>query len=149
MFRQSIGVCILPFLLHLHRHGCLDNVVSSIRLFHSSPELLARRGNDELNGLMGPRKVKYQKKTTSTQPPVEAPYVPPRLRRISKSLPDKTIDIFDGMTLIELAKSSGESISDLENILTHVGETVDSEFDSLSIDVAELVAMVIFISKIK
>lgn len=110
---------------------------------------MARRGNDELNDLKAPRKVKYKKKPTSTQPPVEAPYVPPRLRRISKSLPDKTIDIFEGMTVMELAKSSGESISDLENILTHVGETIGSEFDSLSIDVAELVAMVIFVSEIK
>lgn len=110
---------------------------------------MARRGNDELNGLKAPRKVKHKKKSTSTQPPVEAPYVPPRPRKISKSLPDRTIDIFEGMTLKELAKSSGESISDLQNILTNEGGKIGSEFDSLSIDIAELVAMVCFVSKMK
>lgn len=119
---------------------CLANR-SFMRFFHSSPELLARRGNDELNGLKAPRKVKYKKKPTSSQPPVEAPYVPPRLQRSSKSLPDKTIDIFEGMTLKELAKSSGHSIFALQYILTNVGEKTVSEFDSVSMDIAELVAM--------
>lgn len=108
--------------------------------------MLARRGNDDLNGLEAPRKGKFKKRPTSTQAPVEAPYVPSRLKKTSKSLPDKTIDIFEGMTIKELAKRSGESISALQIILTNVGEKVGSEFDSLSIDIAELVAMVIFVS---
>lgn len=78
---------------------------------------------------------------------MEAPYLPPRLMRTSKLLPDKTIDIFEGMTIIELAKRSGESIHALQNILTNVGENIGSEFDSLSIDIAELVAMVNFVSR--
>ncbi|KAK1376790.1 hypothetical protein POM88_032983 [Heracleum sosnowskyi] len=32
--------------------------LSFMRFFHSSPELLARRGYDELNGLKAPRKIK-------------------------------------------------------------------------------------------
>ncbi|XP_063944521.1 uncharacterized protein LOC108210005 isoform X1 [Daucus carota subsp. sativus] len=119
---------------------CLGNR-PFMRFFHSSPELFARRGNDELNDSKASRKGKYRKRPTSTQPPVEAPYLPPRLMRTSKLLPDKTIDIFEGMTIIELAKRSGESIHALQNILTNVGENIGSEFDSLSIDIAELVAM--------
>lgn len=114
-----------------------------------SPELLARRSSDEPIGLKTPRKGKFKKRPTSTQLPVEAPYVPPKLKRAAKSLPDKTIEIFEGMTTVELAKRSGESISSVQNILVNVGEKIDSEFDPLSIDIAELVAMVIFLLSCK
>ncbi|KAK9274305.1 hypothetical protein L1049_019119 [Liquidambar formosana] len=50
------------------------------------------------------------------------------------------------MTIVELAKRTGESISTLQDILVNVGEKVDSEFDPLSIDIAELVAMEVGVS---
>ncbi|XP_057967227.1 uncharacterized protein LOC131157252 [Malania oleifera] len=111
------------------------------RCFHGSPELLARRKNDEPYPKMTPRKGKFVKRVNKTQPPVELPYVPPRLKRTTKSLSDKTIDIFEGMTIVELAKRTSESIPTLQNILVNVGEKVESEFDPISIDIAELVAM--------
>ncbi|XP_035543402.1 translation initiation factor IF-2-like isoform X2 [Juglans regia] len=111
----------------------------------TSSELWARRTNNELvhensSNKKIPKKGKFVKRIR-TEPPVEAPYVPPKLKRTTKSLVDKTIDIFEGMTIIELAKRAGESISTLQDILVNVGEKVDSEFDPLSIDIAELVAM--------
>ncbi|KAK0606464.1 hypothetical protein LWI29_038056 [Acer saccharum] len=45
------------------------------------------------------------------------------------------------MTIVELAKHAGEPITTLQDIVVNVGEKVTSEFDPLSIDVAELVAM--------
>ncbi|XP_057249855.1 uncharacterized protein LOC104891678 isoform X2 [Beta vulgaris subsp. vulgaris] len=45
------------------------------------------------------------------------------------------------MTVVELSKRTGKSIRHLQDILINVGEKACSEFDSLSIDVAELVAM--------
>ncbi|KAF5204046.1 Translation initiation factor if-2 [Thalictrum thalictroides] len=45
------------------------------------------------------------------------------------------------MTISELAKWTGQSIPFLQDILVNVGEKVGSEFDPVSIDVAELVAM--------
>ncbi|KAL6178800.1 hypothetical protein ACLB2K_050318 [Fragaria x ananassa] len=53
----------------------------------------------------------------------------------------ESIEIFAGITIDELAKRTGKSISSLQTILTNVGEKVNSEFDILSIDIAELVAM--------
>ncbi|KAK2966471.1 hypothetical protein RJ640_019000, partial [Escallonia rubra] len=122
---------------------CMSYGLYFHRCFHASPALLARRSNDDPIQLKAPKKGKFVKrnKTTPTQPPVEAPYVPPRVKRAEKFMPDKIIDIFEGMTMVELAKRSGESISTLRNILVNVGEKVDSEFDPLSIDIAELVAM--------
>ncbi|XP_038690241.1 translation initiation factor IF-2 isoform X2 [Tripterygium wilfordii] len=117
---------------------------SLIRCFHASPELLARRENDEpfANNLKKThRKGKYAKKEKKTEPPVEAPYVPPKLRRTAKSLQDKVVDVFEGMTVSELAKRTGESTVTLQDILVNVGEKAESEFEPLSIDVAELVAM--------
>ncbi|KAL6954317.1 hypothetical protein U1Q18_043052, partial [Sarracenia purpurea var. burkii] len=108
--------------------------------FHASAELLAR-GNDQPHGLRTPSKGKFMKRGNRTQLPVEAPYVPPKLKRTSKSLPDRTIDIFEGMTVVELAKRTGKSIPTLQDILVNVGEKIDSEFDPLSIDIAELIAM--------
>lgn len=113
-----------------------------IRCYHASPALLAGRKNDKPFGLKTPKKEKFVKKESRTQPPVEAPYVPPKPKRTSKSSLDRTVDIFEGMTIAELAKRTGESMSALQDILVNVGEKVNSEFDPLSIDVAELVAMV-------
>ncbi|CAN0841081.1 Translation initiation factor IF-2 [Linum grandiflorum] len=72
------------------------------------------------------------------KPPVEAKYVPPKLKH---SQQDKTVDIFEGMTIVELAKRTGESIASLQDVLANVGEKPGSEFDPLNIDVAELIAM--------
>lgn len=111
----------------------------SLRCFHSSPALLAR--GDGQFGLRTPKREKYVRRENRTQPPVEAPYVPPKVKTVTKSSVDKTIDIFEGMTIVELAKHTGESLSSLQDILLNVGEKVESEFDPLSIDIAELVAM--------
>ncbi|XVF51374.1 hypothetical protein PTKIN_Ptkin04bG0180000 [Pterospermum kingtungense] len=117
---------------------------SLIRHFHASPELLARRKNEEALGLKIHKKEntkgKFVKKVKKTQPPVEAPYVP-KLKRTCKSSQEKTVEIFDGMTIVELAKRTGERIAALQDILINVGESVDSEFHPLSIDIAELIAM--------
>lgn len=116
------------------------------RCFHATPELWARRTNNDIvhennSKNKTSRKGKFVKRAR-TEPPVEAPYVPPKLKRTNKSLPDKTVDIFEGMTIVELAKRTGESISTMQDILVNVGEKVESEFDPLSVDIAELVAMV-------
>ncbi|KAH6774794.1 Translation initiation factor 2 [Perilla frutescens var. frutescens] len=115
-----------------------------IRCFHASPELLARRREDgDSSGLKSKRMKntgKFSKRKKLTQPPVETPYMPPKLKRTAKSL-DKTIEIFEGMTIGELAKRSGESIATIQNIIINVGEKADSEFDALSVDIAELVSM--------
>ncbi|XP_031256669.1 uncharacterized protein LOC116114670, partial [Pistacia vera] len=114
-----------------------------IRCFHASPELLARRRNEESGNLKTTKREKKGKfkKRTNVKPPVEAAYVPPKPKKPAKFLQDKPINIFEGMTIIELAKQAGQSIATLQDILINVGEKVQSEFDPLSIDVAELVAM--------
>ncbi|KAJ6846445.1 uncharacterized protein M6B38_280880 [Iris pallida] len=117
-----------------------SNSMQTIRMFHASSGLLARKRNEDAHGSRPPKKerrVKIEKRTT---PPVDTPYVPPK-RKPVKSSPDKTVEIFEGMTTSELAKRTGASIGDLQEILINVGEKVDSEFDPLSIDIAELVAM--------
>ncbi|KAL5832660.1 hypothetical protein ACOSQ3_016334 [Xanthoceras sorbifolium] len=114
-----------------------------IRWFHASPELLAKRRNEEPIGLKTAKRAnkgKFRKRETGSAP-VEAPYMPPKPKKTTKSLQKKTVDIFEGMTLVELAKHAGEPITTLQDILVNVGEKVASEFDPLSIDVAELVAM--------
>ena len=155
----------LPFnIYNVHRRTCLECrnliliflpldfpkiIICSyilLRYLHSTPELWARRNNNEPVSEQNSKKKPSNRgkfaKRVRTEPPVEAPYVPPRLKRTTKSLPDKTIDIFEGMTIIELAKRTGESTSTLQDILVNVGEKVESEFDPLSIDIAELVTMV-------
>lgn len=82
------------------------------------------------------------RRDNKNQPPVEAPYVPRVTVKPTKSNADKTVEIFEGMTITELAKRTGKSISSLQDILMNVGEKVESEFEPLSIDIAELVAMV-------
>ncbi|KAK1436154.1 hypothetical protein QVD17_01930 [Tagetes erecta] len=111
-----------------------------VRHFHASQELLARR-NEDIVGLQKPKKGKFKKKPTKGTPPVEAPYVPPKLQKNAKSSPDKTVEIFEGITTLELAKRCGQSVTTLQNILVNVGEKVESEFDPLGIDIAELIAM--------
>lgn len=109
------------------------------RCFHATPEVWAR--SHEPFGLKTPKRVKYVRKDSRNQPPIEAPYVPPNVKA-TKSKPDKIVEIFEGMTLVELAKRSGKLVSFLQGILTNVGEKVESEFEPLSMDIAELVAMV-------
>ena len=99
------------------------------------------RKKEDVVGLKAPKKEKRVKKENRTQPPVEAPYVAPKLKIATKS-PDKTVEIFDGMTLLDLSKRTGAYISRLQGILADLGEKVESEFDSINIDLAELVAMV-------
>ncbi|KAI9081082.1 hypothetical protein K1719_035455 [Acacia pycnantha] len=110
------------------------------RWLHANPELLARR-NEELFGLKTPKKEKRVRRDSKNQPPVEAPYVPRNVVKSTKSVPDKTIEIFEGMTVAELAKRTGKSVSSLQDILVNVGEKVESEFEPLSVDIAELIAM--------
>ncbi|KAJ8526981.1 hypothetical protein K7X08_029458 [Anisodus acutangulus] len=112
-----------------------------IRCFHASPAALAWKKEPEALGLKIQKKGKFKKRTKDSSPPVEAPYVPPKLKRAASSLSERTVEIFEGMTIVELAKRCGESISVLQDILINVGEKVDSEYDPLSIDIAELVAM--------
>ncbi|KAL4346729.1 hypothetical protein GQ457_17G021930 [Hibiscus cannabinus] len=112
-----------------------------IRYFHASPELLARKNFDQELGLKFKNKNpkgKYAKR--ERKPPVEAPYVP-ILKRTNKSLQEKTVEIFDGMTLVELAKRTGDGIGALQDILINLGESTVSDFHPLSIDIAELIAM--------
>ncbi|TVU14273.1 hypothetical protein EJB05_37733 [Eragrostis curvula] len=99
------------------------------------------RKREDVVGLKAPKKEKRVKKENRTQPPVEAPYVAPKPKLAVKSIPDKTVEIFDGMTLLELSKRTGAYISALQDILADLGEKVESEFDSISIDLAELIAM--------
>ncbi|XP_009761958.1 uncharacterized protein LOC107810887 isoform X1 [Nicotiana tabacum] len=123
-------------------YGSLLMCRSSIRYFHASLEALAWKKEPEALGLKIQKKGKFKKRTKDSSPPVEAPYVPPKLKRVANSsLSDRTVEIFEGMTIIELAKRCGESISVLQDILINVGEKVDSEYDPLGIDIAELVAM--------
>ncbi|CAN8246498.1 unnamed protein product [Cochlearia groenlandica] len=128
---------------------------TSIRYFHSSRETMARRKEDpdrplshrERKKLTVKTKGKFSKREKkSDKPPVDALYMPPRLKRLEKGMPEKTVDIFEGMTLLELSKRTGESLAVLQSILTNVGEIVSSEFDTISIDVAELLAMEIGIN---
>ncbi|XP_021758913.1 uncharacterized protein LOC110723832 [Chenopodium quinoa] len=112
-----------------------------VRCIHASLHLVAKKNNESF-GLKTTRREKYYvKKDGRTQPPVEAPYVPQSVKKNIKLMPDKTIDIFEGMTIAELSKRTGKKIHYLQDILINVGEKACSEFDSLSIDVAELVAM--------
>ncbi|KAJ0770146.1 putative protein-synthesizing GTPase [Helianthus annuus] len=119
--------------------SCLKNRFL-IRRFHATPELLKGR-DDDVVGLQKPKKGKFKKKPAKGTPPVDAPYVPPKLQTNGKSASEKTIEIFDGMTTVELAKRCGQSVATLQNVLVNVGEKVASEFDPLGIDIAELIAM--------
>ncbi|XP_010538818.1 PREDICTED: uncharacterized protein LOC104813032 [Tarenaya hassleriana] len=121
---------------------------TSSRHFHATRETLANRSHADMLNQRARKKIHLKNKgkfsrreKKSDQPPVEGVYVPPKLKRSAKGLPDKTIDIFEGITLLELAKRTGESVSTLQSILVNVGENFNSEFDTLSIDVAELIAM--------
>lgn len=126
-------------------HSCIGGAGYSsgtkecgIRCFHASSQVWSR--SDAAYGLKPPKREKYVRKGSRNQPPVDAPHVPCKVTA-TKSNPDKTIEIFEGMTLVELAKRSGKSVSSLQDILTTVGEKIQSEFEPLSMDISELVAM--------
>ncbi|XP_023770160.1 uncharacterized protein LOC111918770 [Lactuca sativa] len=111
-------------------------------LFHTTPQLLGRRGDrDDTVGLQTHKKGKFKKRPENAKPPVEAPYIPPKLKKPTKSSADKTIEIFEGMTTLELAQRCGQSVAMLQSILVNVGEKIGSEFDPLGIDIAELIAI--------
>lgn len=127
------------------------------RYFHASRNTLARRKDDpdrplshrERKKQTVKMKAKYSKRDKKTdKPPAEAPYVPPRQDNMEKERAEKTVEVFEGMTLLEFSKRTGESFPVLQSILLDVGETVTSEFDAISIDVAELLAMVKVLSLI-
>lgn len=111
------------------------------RCFHIASAVQAKRNFQESGFMKTPRKPKREKKEKRTQAPVEAPYVPPKPKKIMRSSPGKVIDIFDGMTLAELAKRTGEGIDTLQDILSNIGEQVSLEFQPITMDVAELIAM--------
>ncbi|KAF8047669.1 hypothetical protein N665_2885s0003, partial [Sinapis alba] len=124
--------------------------LTSIRYFHASRKTSARRKEDpdrplshrERKKQTVKMKEKFSKRDKKTdKPPAEAPYVPPRQEKMSKGKAEKTVEVFEGMTLLEFSKRTGESLAVLQSILVDVGETVSSEFDAISIDVAELLAM--------
>ncbi|KAH9288493.1 hypothetical protein KI387_032610, partial [Taxus chinensis] len=108
--------------------------------FHIGFAVQAKRKLDEV-GMKSLKKPKRVIKEKRTQAPVETPYVPPKPKRAVRSSPDKIIDIFDGMTLVELAKRTGEGIDTLQDILLNIGEQVSLEFQPITMDVAELTAM--------
>lgn len=111
-----------------------------IRALHASYSP-ALRMKEQAPGLKIPKKVRRVNREKRTEAPVEAPYIPPKPKLTSKLSPIKTVDIFEGMTVVELAKRTGVSSRSIHEIIINVGEKVDSEFDPLSIDIAELVAM--------
>ncbi|CAM8879258.1 unnamed protein product [Rhodiola kirilowii] len=116
--------------------GCVSTKGQAVRYFHATPELASSRRNDGSPGLKTIKKGKFAKRVK--KPPVEARYVPPKQKQ---SLAEKTVEIFDGISLVELSKRSGQPVSILQEVLVNVGENISSEFDPLSIDVAELVVM--------
>uniref|UniRef100_A0A0D9XFM6 Translation initiation factor IF-2, mitochondrial n=1 Tax=Leersia perrieri TaxID=77586 RepID=A0A0D9XFM6_9ORYZ len=122
--------------------NCTSYKHCTIRNFHAGVYMLAwNRKREDVAGLKAPKREKRVKRENRTQPPVEAPYVAPKPKIAIKSSPDKTVDIFDGMTLLDLSKRTGASIGALQDILADLGEKVESEFDAISVDLAELVAM--------
>lgn len=111
------------------------------RCFHIGIAVQAKKNLEEFGNFKTLKKPKRVKKETRTQPPVEAPYVPPKPKTKTQSSRDKIIDIFDGMTLVELAKRTGASIDTIREILLSIGEQVSLEFHPITMDVAELIAM--------
>ncbi|KAJ0250287.1 Translation initiation factor 2 [Hirschfeldia incana] len=131
-------------------NGEFSPTLTSIRYFHASRKTLARRKDDPDRPLSHRErkkqavkiKSKYSKQDKKNdKPPAEAPYVPPKQERMSKERDEKTVEVYEGMTLLEFSKRTGESFQVLQSILLDVGETVTSEFDAISMDVAELLAM--------
>ncbi|KAJ3680817.1 hypothetical protein LUZ60_015306 [Juncus effusus] len=114
------------------------------RNYHASLGLLSYRGKTEESQGLKSRRVKKPKRENNTktqQIPIEAKYVAPKLKLKTKPSQEKTIEIFEGISLVELSKRAGKSVKFLQEILINVGEKVNSEFDPISIDVAELVSM--------
>lgn len=102
---------------------------------------MARRRAESF-GLKTQKKEKYVKR--DNKPPTEEKFVP-KVNKISKPSPEKSVEIFEGMTIAELAKRTGKSVAALQDILANVGEKCDSEFEPMSIDIAELVSMVLIL----
>ena len=94
-----------------------------------------KKARDRPRGMQPYVPPRMQKPTTSSQ-------VPPQVKKPISSPRVQIVDIFEGMTLVELAKRTGHSVSTLQNVLVNLGENAASEFDSLSLDVVELVALV-------
>ncbi|XP_015696901.1 translation initiation factor IF-2 isoform X2 [Oryza brachyantha] len=125
----------------LARHPKVLIIVQLIDTVLSGLYMLAwSKKREEVAGLKAPKKEKRVRRENRTQPPVEAPYVAPKPKIVIKSSL-KTVDIFDGMTLLDLSKRTGASIGALQDILADLGEKVESEFNAISVDLAELVAM--------
>eukprot|EP01018_Ginkgo_biloba_P031027 Gb_40793 [translate_table: standard] len=116
-------------------------VVHLTRCFHIGSAVQGRRNFQESSEMKIPKKPKKIKKEKRTQPPVEAPYVPPKPKRLPRSSPDKVIDIFEGMTITELSQRTGEGVDTLQDVLQDIGEQISLEFQPLTMDVAELIAM--------
>ncbi|XP_056861835.1 uncharacterized protein LOC130509684 isoform X2 [Raphanus sativus] len=122
---NGFGFSTLP---NLSSNGESSPNLTSMRYFHASRKTLARRKEDpdrplshrERKKQTVKTKAKYSKRDKKTdKPPAEAPYVPPRQEIMEKERAEKTV----------------------ESIVLDVGETVTSEFDAISMDVAELLAM--------
>ena len=120
-------------------HRCIHKN-SSKRVFRggsilSLKERRARKVEAKPHGVQPYKPLQMQKPTTSSPAPLlENKPIPPSRVQI--------IDIFEGITLVEVAKRTGHSVSTLQNVLITLGEKVGSEYDPLSLDVVELVAMV-------
>ncbi|KAG0472519.1 hypothetical protein HPP92_017065 [Vanilla planifolia] len=112
----------------------------NIKNFHASFSSLSNTMG-QAPGLKVSRNEKQIRRQTRTEAPAKAPYAPLKQKISSKHSCEKIIDIFEGMTIVELAKATGYSISSLQDMLVNIGEKVDSEFDPLSIDIAELLTM--------
>ncbi|KAK4365453.1 hypothetical protein RND71_016811 [Anisodus tanguticus] len=77
--------------------GLLES--NTYKCFHATPEALAWKKGPEALGLKIQKKGKFKKRTKDSSPPVEAPYVPPKLKRAASSLSERTVEIFEGMTI--------------------------------------------------
>lgn len=55
------------------------------------------------------------------KPPVEVAYVPLKPQKTTKSSQDKTVNIFEGIVIVELAKQLVISITSLQDIIINVG----------------------------
>ncbi|KAI3996080.1 hypothetical protein MKX01_018149 [Papaver californicum] len=124
--------------------GTEDSGVSTrqnfIRRFHATNELYKIKKTDQ-GKEFATRLTRVKPVKKVRKPPVEARYVPSKPKKTASSMSNRIVEIFEGMTISELAQRTAQPVSSLQEILVNVGEKADSEFDPISIDVAELVAM--------
>ncbi|XP_002972752.2 uncharacterized protein LOC9637320 [Selaginella moellendorffii] len=73
------------------------------------------------------------------QQPVERPYVAPQ--PAAPLSPVKVVEIFEGMTMRELASRLQQSESAVQSILNDLGESCESGDEALAFDASELVAL--------